>query len=175
MRLTFGSPQQRSAFEHLNSHHSFLNSKLPIARSPASDISRDTLNYQNGWHGSASAQRMARLHLKRCMRDLRGFGRRSRRRLRREFCKLAVLSSLTRRSFRVMNGFRSRVTGLNRIFVTLYTTWTLEKERAYGQNALREFSPIGNCASPSRKVGLDCRNMVLLFLFGRGLGKEHSA
>ena len=62
------------------------------------------------------------LHLKRCMRDSRRFGRRSRRRLSGEFCKLAVLSSLTRRSFRVMNGFRSRVTGLNRIFVTPYTT-----------------------------------------------------
>ena len=63
----------------------------------------------------------------------------------KEFCKLAVLSSLTRRSFRVMNGFRSRVTGLNRIFVTLYTTWMLEKERECGLNALRGFL-IVNCA-----------------------------
>src|SRR5213079_702215 len=106
---------------------------------------------------------MARLHLKRCRRDLRRFGRRSRRRLRREFYKLAVLSSLTRRSFRVMNGFRSRVTGLNRIFVTLYTTWMLEKEREFGRNVWLEFSPIGNCASPNRKVPFNCHGMVLLF------------
>ena len=46
-----------------------------------------------------------------------------------------------------MNGFRSRVTGLNRIFVTLYTTWMLEKEREFGRNALRAFSLIVNCAS----------------------------
>ena len=34
----------------------------------------------------------------------------------------------------------------NRIFVTLYTTWTLEKEREFGRNAWREFSLIVNCA-----------------------------
>src|SRR5262249_15195212 len=118
---------------------------------------------------------MARLHLKRCMRDLRRFGRRSRRRLRKEFCKLAVSSSLTRRSFHGMNGFPSRVTGPNQIFATLYTTWMLEKEHECGRNAWREFSPIGNCASPSRKVGLNCGGMVLLFWFGRDLAKERSA
>src|SRR5262245_33259234 len=106
---------------------------------------------------------MARVHLKRCIRDLRRFARRSRRRLRREFCKLAALSSLTRRSFRMMNGFRSRVIGLNRIFVTLYTTWTLEKEHEFGRNAWREFSPIVNCAWLSRKVELNCHGMVLQF------------
>src|SRR5207248_390188 len=106
---------------------------------------------------------MARLHLKRCMRDLRRFGRRSRRRLRREFCKLAVLSSLTRRSFRVMNGFRSRVTGLNRIFVTLYTTWMLEKEHAYGRNVLRGFNLIVNYASPNPNPRRNRSVMVLLF------------
>ena len=63
---------------------------------------------------------------------------------RREFHKLAVLC-VKRPSFRVMNGFRSRVTGLNRIFVTLYTTWMLEKERECGPNALRAFL-IVNCA-----------------------------
>ena len=66
-------------------------------------------------------------------------------RLRTGFCKLAVLSSLTRPSFRVRNGFRSRETGLNRTFVTLYTTWMLEKERECGLNALRAFL-IVNCA-----------------------------
>ena len=44
-----------------------------------------------------------------------------------------------------MNGFRSRMTGPNRIFVTLYTTWMLEKGRECGLNALRAFL-IVNCA-----------------------------
>src|SRR4030095_2128625 len=97
---------------------------------------------------------MARLHLKRCMRDLRRFGRRSRRRLRREFCKLAVLSLLTRRSFRVMNGFRSRVTGLNRIFVTPHTIWMLEKARVW-RGCLARVQPDRELRVAESEVGVE--------------------
>src|SRR5207302_4931597 len=124
-----------------------LSSKRHIGRSRASGISRVILNFLNGWHGSASVTQMAPLHLKRCMLDLKKLERKSKRRRRRAFCRLAVLSSLTRPSSRGMNGFHNRVTGLNRIFVTQYTTWMSEKERAFGRNVSRAFALIADYVS----------------------------